>query len=75
MDEIKTIANEEWNDGPQPNAEDFELYKVDEQTYELLKRPTLCSKTESSVFQNRLVMFKEAYKYDSQQTELFRYFS
>ena len=75
MDEVKAIANEEWNEGHSPNAEDFELYQVDGLIYELLKRPTLCSQTESSVFKNRQVMFKEAYKYESQQTELLRYFS
>jgi hypothetical protein len=40
MDEVKAIANEEWNEGHSPNAEDFELYQVDGLIYELLKRPT-----------------------------------
>lgn len=66
MDEIKDIANDDWNESIQAKtSDDFELENVDSLVYGLLKKPTVCSKTESTVFSNRLVMFKEAYTYES----------
>ena len=78
METVRMAAAEAANNAPSSAAalevEQFEPEDVDRLVKELTKRPTVQTDN-SNLPSNRLVTFREAYGYESLQTELLRFFS